>query len=337
MSSGRLLHGQQYDQAKNQVRRFTERMEDKVTADAKLGNARTEITPNSEDSSLVRIWSDPTDLDTLVISGPSRASLSFLPDVLTSISVVYNQNKVSGEYGETNTGFSEGDHRDLTVSLNGNATGSVSIIPEILFEISPFSVWGRNVPSTRYFFFMTGPVNTATILARLTTIIGSPVLALPMFKPVPHNLVLKGQSVSIRVEARVRQSDYNSNGSTFTAYSLDKGAGSSYDGQVSFRTVQLSPTVHSALNITSASLSDKANATSQAIITGGQNFPPQSVIVEGESPIITASVTPSTLAATSPTTVPTTGLYLIDSSFESDQEWGRTKVFAEVVDFSIFA
>lgn len=334
MSDGPILNGQQYDQSKDLVIRYTEQSRDATSAATALGNTRTEITPRDRDNSVVKIFTDPTGLDTLVISGRSNARLS-LPDVLNSITVVYNVNAGDGSYSENAGGSSGGDHDDLTISSQGSAEGSAGASAELIFDISPFSDWGRSVPSTKYFFYMTGVVNTTTILARLNTIIGTPVLDLPMFKAKPHMLVVKGQSISVRAEAKATQFKYDS--PTFNASKLELGSGSSFSSQLSVRAIQVSPTIHGTITISNNQTIVSAHADAQATILGGLNFPYAQVTKSVQSPPQVASVTPTSLAATTPTSIPTTGLYLVDSSFEPDKEWGRTKVFAEVVDFSIFA
>lgn len=334
MSDGGLYNGQEFDRNKNLIHRFTERMHDKGSADALLGNARTEIMPNDSGSAKVRVYQDATGLDAIVIEGPGTTNID-LPDMLVGVVVHYNLNKGEGSYNETNNAESTGDHVDLNVALQGSAQSSVQIIPEVIPDITPSSTWGRGVNCTRYFFYMTGPVTTAAILARLAVITGQTVNLLPRWKKKPHTLLLKGQGMSVQVTAKCQQSNFFN--ATYSSYALNKGKGSSYDGQVSWRVVELPPTIHPLITIANNAMPLTAIAEARATIVGGLNFPPQETVQTGGIPTQVASVTPTTLAATTPTTIPTSGLYLVDSNFDSELEWGRTKVFAEVVDFAQFA
>jgi hypothetical protein len=80
---------------------------------------------------------------------------------------------------------------------------------------------------------------------------------------------------------------------------------------------------------------DRATATASATVQ--INGATVSVVELNETPIQRASVTPASFAATSPSAIPTSGLYLVDLHFERELKWGRTAIFAEVVDFSLLA
>lgn len=331
MSDGRLLHGQQYFPDKDLVVQYTERMHDKDSADALLGATRTEITPNDRDSSVVKVYTDPTDIDSLVIKGIARVRLSELPPVLTGIQVVANQQTGTGDYAETFTGSSGGDHQDLSVNINGSSQNSASVMVDIIPTIVTYdniAVW-----ASRYFFYMTGTITTATIAARLTTIIGSTVNVLPIFKPLGLTFMCTGQSAAVRVEAKSAQSNYAS--ATFQSDTTSTGRGHSTDGSVTIRAVEIPPTLHAAGSLTNWYREVKAAATATA--STFINTVAQTVTVTRETPLQVAQITPVSYAATSPTSVPTTGLYLTDSDFSPDKEWGRTRIFAEVVDFSQYA
>jgi hypothetical protein len=329
MSDGKLLNGQQYDPTEDLVVRFTERMRDIPGAATQLGNTKTEITPHDQDASVVRVYTDPTGLDTLVRSSPSFVTLQ-LPDILESITVEYNENQGAGSYTESGIGSSGGDHQDLDISANNSAQASYSIVPELVISIK--QVWAANIRATRYFFYMTGTIDTTTILARLTTIVGSAVNFLPVFRPMQHTLVLKGQSMSVRVEAKAVRGDYAS--PTFSRAIFQTGRGFSTDGGVTVRSVTIPPTLHSLVSIANNVKEGRATATASAIVQ--INGAVAAVVQTNETPIQRASVTPTSLIATSPAGIPTSGFYLVDLDFTRELKWGRTAIFAEVVDFSQF-
>ena len=329
---GEVLNGQLYDRKDDLVIQYTQQMRNAGNATAEnLGDARTEIVPNSQDSSRVTIFTAPTAaLDAIVHSYPTTINVE-LPDTLVSITASYNSLKGEGVGREDNTAFTSGTSGSLNVDLRGSGQSSFSIIADIIADISNTSARGRDVPATEYFFYMPSPVTQGQILARLLTITGQTVNTWPRFTPKVHVLTAKGQQMNLRVGAHVNQSwsfsPSNTSGSTTW------GDDYSWDGGVTVRTYTLPPLIHGPISITSPVQQGSAIATAYADVVGGENFPPKRVEITKTIGPLTASVTPSFLAATTPSAIPSSGLYLYRSDAEN-HEFGYMKVRAIVVNFA---
>ena len=107
------------------------------------------------------------------------------------------------------------------------------------------------------------------------------------------------------------------------------------------RTLQLPFTLHGAIGLSVSTPTAVATATADASIAeidsdGDLLFDFITNTIGPLTKTATASVAPATLAATSPTAIPTTGYYLTDIDSEPYQ-FDRVRVFAEVVNFAYFA
>lgn len=130
--------GQQFDAKEGIVKRFTETMLDRETADAKDGQARTEITPHDSKSALARVYGDltaiylavaPVMFDTYI-----NLPKDMLPNVLTGVAVTFNSTEVAGNdvqdapfyHHESTTGG-----LSVTLTASASAQGSASVMPDI--------------------------------------------------------------------------------------------------------------------------------------------------------------------------------------------------------------
>ena len=143
-------------------------------------------------------------------------------------------------------------------------------------------------------------------------------------------------NVNARASAQASLSANVTNG----AYSKDQteGEGTGFDVSLTHQTRSIPPTIHGSIVFAgdeSKSVSVTARATVGWIGSGSPQFPTVDVeaiatkAAEGE-------VSPISLSATSPSTVPTSGLYLIDSKAEP-WEYGYAMIMAEVMDASLLA
>lgn len=332
MSDGRLLHGQLYDPNEDMIIPYTEQMRDKPSADQALGDARTEITPNDRDSSVVKVFGDPTNIDTYSINFPGTVNIN-LPDVLESVSVTFNQTKGEGNSVEEGDGASVGSSASLSLALGARAQASTSMIPDVNPVIKQY--WGSNVPCQHYLFYEEGNPTAASIITRLNALTGGTVNSWPMFKPVAHTFTCFGQEMSLSVEANVKQYVAISGGDTTHTWGV--GTGENYSTGASVRSVRIPPTIHDAITISVPTLSDTISATAQSSWPAGTNWPAQdSGVVTLSSGTLSATVTPTSLAATSPASIPTSGLYLYETRVDP-WKYGFCRIYATVVDFSVFA
>lgn len=334
MSDGRQLRGQQYDTDKNIVRPYTQQMMDKTHADTLVGNARTEISPNDRDSSEVKVFDDVTN----AILGITHIFTSYvnlsgkLPDVLLALSITYNEVKGEGQYTEDAFGSSGGSASSaLAFNLSGSAQSSYTVTADVNALIK--SYFATNYPATNYMFFLATDPTQANVIARLALPPFSlTVLPWPSFRPQRHTLTITGQQMDINVRTKIDQAAGASVGNSYLVQS--KGRGFALSGGSNIRTIELPPTIHNAIQFQGET--DKVatvSATSATTIVGGQNFPSAQEVLTKASPMLRASVRPTILAGTSPTSVPTSGLYLLDVISAPD-ELGLMKVQAVVVDFT---
>lgn len=251
-----------------------------------------------------------------------------LPDVLQSIAVVWDEDSSDGDYTETGDGASGGESAALSLSINGSGQGSASVIPAIAPVIK--SYFGRRVPAIQYLFFLPFPVTIAQVLARLTDELSATVLAWPQFAPKSHIITLTGGAVSITAKAAAQcQVSFNPDNATVTT-SEGEGYGVAIDRILKQEIIR--PTIHGEITISTATASQDITVTASANTGTGTNFPGASASITKEGSAA-GSITPTTLAATSPDAVPSSGLYLHDIQIGSYTE-GFAKILAEVVDFA---
>lgn len=323
---GQLIHG---------IRRitipFTQQMMDKTSADALVGTAETEITPNDWDSSQVRTY-DTSAIGPLLLAEwfavPGKAPVGQdLPDVLTELSVTYEIGGGVGNYNETVTANATGN-LNVSGSANGSAQASSFVMPKIKTAFRP--QYRQVLPVTHCYFYAAPPITTASILARLSgpTGLNATVLDWPAFKPVGHTLTLSGRKANVSARKAYQVSYSESEAST--TFIQSNGSGTSEDVAPSKDFVQIPPCLHGAFSLT-AGVGTIYNATATITVNAG---------VLGGGGTVTAqahaegSVTPSVLSATSPAGLPASGLYLWKVDVDATDEFGYNFVHAVVFDFA---
>lgn len=271
----------------------------------------------------------PTDaLDNYVISYPVRVSLD-LPRILKSVAIVWNEGSDVGQrdnwfnFAASGTSYTaSGENSDVDNS-------SVSLNPEVQIEWEDYS--GNNLFATAYLFYLPLPVESGDVLAKVAALAGGSVSQWPVFKTRSHTITTMGQSASVRVQTSAGISRTISGG-VQTAYRNQEGTGDDIGKNLNNGTVQIPPCIHGAITfsgLTSRTATVSAMATSPIYVSDGTSILP----VHSRSVTVSASVSPSSLAATSPSSVPTSGLYLVDAKVQP-YEYGYAKVYAEVFDAS---
>jgi hypothetical protein len=283
---------------------------------------------------------------------PTTANLD-LPDVLLSAEATWNKSGGTGTFNSEWQGISTWQpSNDVNFSLSGSesasAESSASIQPSLVLDIK--SPVGKNLPSTSLSFFMqTATLDATTFLAKVSTIMGGSVSRWPVFSPVAHTITLKGAKVAVSAKASgsASASARGDAGTGDGSIMRDKndGSGSSCDVATMSETLRIPPTIHGEITI-SGTLSDSATAEASCKV-GWDSYSTGQYIAGQECKIfgVTAdsgtvsldaegSIYPSTLAATTPSEIPSSGLYLIDSKITPYQS-GWVQCFAEVIDATV--
>jgi hypothetical protein len=209
----------------------------------------------------------------------------------------------------------------------------------VMADIQPVFVQteGKNVMAMRYAFYMPNGASIAEVLARLTTYAGASVLEWPKFRPTAHTLTLKGQEISL--SAGLDASQVSSYSAATTSFQMEVNKELSFSGSLSVKTVTLPPCIHGTITIANPTLTKSISSTVSLSIpgtTGSGGIPSYAAYNRSAtSPVydVVASVTPTTLAATSGGAIPTSGLYLYDLNSTPDA-WEHNRVIAIVVNFA---
>lgn len=347
MSTGRAngvaLPGQQFNPNSVIVIPFTEQVVNgRDNLAIFLDAPNTEIVPIDENAWKVTVF-DLTEIDAAfdaqVYSFPFYINLSALdlPNELVSLAVDVNfANGVgANSHPETQQGFYFFGSGSGSVSPRSSSQGSASI----LLDVQPVIKYHNQgkVLATRWTFYMAENFTTAQLLTRLGVLTGATVLTLPVFHPVSATLTLKGVRGSVAAEASSQVSVSDSPNNYSGAYEF--GGGTSEDLDVSSKTVVLPPTIHPLITLATTSHGEiivaAANANTLEVITTNIDVLPITN-VKITALHLTASITPTTVAATVPTAIPTTGLYVVDLTTRPF-EFNRVEVIADVVDFALLA
>lgn len=338
MSNGKLRPGQLYDRSLDVAIPFTERMLDDKTAGPLVGTNRIDLTPHDQDSILERVY-DATALGTALDAySKGRAGFvdmsSILPPVLTEVVISYNKSGNNGDHQVIASGAATGTSAALSLSVDSASQGGAGVIPDLTFKIKYYD-WAKRVPCTEWYFYVAGNFSIANLLTRLTTLAGASVLQFPALKAETVSLTLFGQSVSLSARAEAQQSEAFS--PSTTSFTRSIGFGTSKDQSLTTKNVTIPPTLHGNLTIADPTSSKSALAAAVCGIASGAGWPALSSAASTGLVDATASVTPTSITATSPTTIPTAGLYLVDINHRPFELLDYTIIQATVVDMSYFA
>ncbi len=333
-SKGKLRYGQQYDPNDDLVIPYTERIHNETSGSTECdvqGQARTEINPQDAQSWLVREFTPPTDaLEAYSLVTPGSTDLQ-LPDVLLSIAVTYNTASGNGVHAQDGDGISISSSPSLNLSLASKAQGSASVMPDIQPIIKQY--WARNVPCLRVLLYMANGFSRPDVINRLNDLLGVTVNNWPNFQPAGVTFTLKGETVSVSADADVQQYAALRVGEVSVTYTWGEGEGTSKEVSTTTKTVRIPPTIHGAITLSGPTNSATAEANAGAGWSGGTNWPARSAEAY-VSMNAAASVTPTSLSATSPVSaIPTSGHYLHRLDAEP-YKWDRVRVRAEIVNFA---
>lgn len=338
-AGGLVRYGQELDHKYGIIRQYVERMEKCKGGEpaASYGEPNAELHPNDYNSSVSRTY-DAVAAQYLAFtpfSYPIEIPNINLPDVLNSLYVVYNTSKGEGTAEDNGEGVATGSSYSISLSVSSKANSSLSIVADVVPQIQ--QTWGADIPAIEYYFFVQGNQTRAGILTRLGTIIGTTVLAWPLFHPVAHTISAQSGQVSISSGSSAQQSVSVSDSSSSVSKSI--GTSKQLEQGASLRITSITPTLHGALTIGNPSESGTVKASSKAVMTGSSDdmvFGDYGVddFYEPSTPL-SVEVFPKTLGATTPSDIPRSGLYLYRTNFQEIED-DILLVVAQVIDASVF-
>ena len=273
---------------------------------------------------------------------PTRSSIVGVPPILKNFKVEWEFTDSSQDQEGEGAGSGSGNSGSISVSANISSGATVSVVPKFVVEYEEVNT--SNVPTTSYFFFLPYPVTLDDILAKTKS------QQWPIFKPRAQVITANGQTV----KKTVNQSDRKSSSWASESYSesIDLSRGGTTEIQNNFATVAIQSSIGRGF---SANINEKKSAQlNSATLKLSVNLPTGAQSLANTIPILTPNsgniLTPAetkkemveanytanyNIPATTPNDVPRSGKYLINSSVEP-YKFGMAKVYAEVVDASIF-
>ena len=334
------LRGQDYEPSVNIVVPFDESV---VASGSKLESPATIVDPLSADFDLVRkfdLTTIETELNKVSLEFPTRTSLS-LPPVLKRAEVVWSKSSENGKYSSKGV-FPSPFVGSSSVSESASASGSSSVKPEFIIDLE--EVYANNIPTTSYIFFLKYPVTLANILAKVGDITKKTVTQWPVFQPRSTILVASGESKTLRASA---SGSYSLSGIRLSEAAEEAGVqkfqilkteGSGTGGRVdtSIAVAQIPPCLDGGTQLKANTDEKGSEATGTVEInfawTGGTGVEgPIAPKVEKTNIVSSGSVLTSSISRTTPSDIPRTGLYLIDSKVDLYQ-YGFARIYAEVLD-----
>lgn len=267
------------------------------------------------------------------LSLPTKTDLN-LPDVLNSISIVWNKAESTGSFDSDWSGYAAGPSPSLQGNESANADASASIQASLAIDITQPT--GRDIPSTAYFFYLkltsANSVSSAEFLAKVTALVGltSPatVQVWPTFKPKAHTITIKGQKVA--VSARASGTASRSISADSESWEKNEGSGTSFDVATMMDMVRIPPCIHGEITISDNTDTATASASCDVGWTGGTGgFPAVDAAATG-SKTANGAVSPTTLSATTPAEIPSSGYYLVASKIQPYDD-GWVQCYAEVI------
>lgn len=327
--TGPLLQGQDYFSSLDVVIPWTKQ---EVPFGTGSGTNRKEVGPIDtirEENKTYDVTAIATVLNAISYSVPDFANLD-LPHVLQSITCVMSKSTGLGDGASSGSAGTSGTHGSYSLPGNSTHQSSAAITSELLIQIKDY--WSRNIPSTRYTFFMALPFTAADVLTKLATLTGSSVNTWPQFRPVTHDLLTTSRRISLQVSART-QVHFAYDAASESDASLSE---TSYSKEIGLSTqvVRISPTIHGTITI-SGTTSD-----SQAVSARAHTATSGTVSASADTGTISdsaaAAVSPTSLAATGGTSaIPSSGLYIVpDSSRAEIFGYGFALLHFEIVNFA---
>lgn len=324
---GKVLAGQQDHRQDGYNEAFTEQVvkysgPDDARVTGFEGQIGVEITPIDAASARVRIW-DIAALTALLADVYSVAIITIpsisLPPTLTSLDVTYSTSTGAGadSHPASQQGFTIFGSGSGALNPSASAQGSASVTANVTPIIEePIN---ENVFAVEYTFWMPSTATKADILARISTIAGDTVRAWPQFVPEAITINATSEHVSLSAKADTHVSG---GGTTDSGqFGFEYGNGYSGESSLDVKTLRISKTLHAAITIGDGSHSQDVSVQVDASTplfdaeddtSVIHNLPANQPISNIVTQVATATgfVTPTSISATEPAGVPTSGLHM---------------------------
>jgi hypothetical protein len=243
-------------------------------------------------------------LDGFLETYPTTINLE-LPRVLTGVRLDWDEEKRDGY--STNTPFFDGGITSGSFGDSEEIGSFHSATPIVNLDFK--DVWGKNVPATVSVFFVRNPVTTSTILAKVGASLW------PVFKPTSHVITGVGATLRVSAKAEVGLSIQQADG-LFGV--IGSGSGNvQRDRSVTPISITVPPSIHGAFKINQTktlSLSPTVTAATPSI--GGEVYTTTVSSSTSLTTITNGAYIDIDIPATSIQDIPSSGVYLIDSSVE---------------------
>lgn len=297
-----------------------------------------EITPLDAHSARVRLY-NVEEIDAILagtsIVVPTTIPRIDLPAVLQSVTAVYNTATGAGTDSHPASQqlillFGTGSG---ALTPSSSSQGSAAITPDIQVAIQERYL--VNVSAMEYTFYLPSGSTMANVITKLVSLGATGVQAWPQFRPVSHTFTLIGQSVSVSAKADTTTGGGGTTESGQASYQY--GNGSSSEIGITTITKTIPPTIHGAITVigdvsVTATAEADADASSTSFTAAGVYFGPISNTIS-KSQDVTATVSPDSLPATTPASIPSSGLYIYSLN-PGPAEFGQIIFQAIVVDFA---
>lgn len=318
------------------------------------GMSGYEITPIDANQARIRITDAAAAgefLEGQWIVTPGKTVVSQLPDVLIDVDVAFNKTIGNGEenYPVSQQYFLIQERGSGSISPRASAEGSASIVPSVSYDIDDH-YRRKYVNSTIYTFFMPAETTMAEILTKLSAKAGVTVSDFPNFNPKSHQVRLFGQQKSVQAKASSEANlgfSSDDDGLTSLTEGYQWGNGFSRSNGVSERVEQIPSAIHGSITIASNTDSADVIAEVQANTTsldingtpevGAITNEPAAVEDTAEASAVFENGSATVSATPGASSIPTSGLRVVNIQAGRDLEFDFQRVTVEVVDFTQYA
>lgn len=253
---------------------------------------------------------------------PTTISMD-LPRVLESVTIDWDEKESEGSY------VNEPDTAGVFYSFSSEDKGEASTLSSAtpLVGLNFKDVWSRNISATVFIFFLKNPVTESAILSKT----GSS--KWPTFKPKSHIITGKGVELRASVSVKSSISIQQPKPAEFSGYS-DSSKQKDYARTITPVIVNIPTCLHESILIAgNKTVTATVSATASTAGVDGSFGP----LNTSETATVTdIAYISGSLAATSPSDIPKSGKYLIDSNVDFFK-YGFSIVRATVIDASVFA
>lgn len=252
-------------------------------------------------------------LDSVMVTFPTRHSLD-LPPVLKEIRLTWDTSESIGEQVNDATltvvmGLSGATQED-----SGQNSAQISATPQ--FDVIMKDVWAKNLMATSHIFFLRGPVSENDILTKLNA------QAWPVFKPQSYALTTTAVTASCSVNGGIRRQLIGQDGYV-GGIEYSKSKTFHQDRAVKGITLSIPPCIHEQINVVdsrtvtaSPSVALHYDELSPIHLMPGVDVKALAVDLTYSGVISETSRVNFNLPPTTPSSIPSSGLYVVDSSVD---------------------